>query len=212
MRRPFLTLASLAAARSLAGCGPGGSATPDADATLLLDGPPTGRDAGIYLAAERGFDEAEGIRLTIERPGGARRALRLLRTGRADAAILSVPSLARARRDGNDLVGVLAFLQRRAGPVLAVERTTLEDRRPDVEALVQTLQRGYSEAQVDPESAVQAIVAREDGVSAGALAAQLDAASPAFTAGVPAFGVLDRAHFPGARAYDRTLVRASSRD
>jgi ABC-type nitrate/sulfonate/bicarbonate transport system substrate-binding protein len=98
-----------------------------------------------------------------------------------------------------------------------------------VAALIRTLQRGYAEAQTDPESAVQAMIAREDGLDPSSLAAQLDAVSPAFTAGVPAFGYLDRARLRAWERWDRregilrkpldvdlafdtSLVHAQSRD
>jgi len=278
----------------LAGCGAAGQVTPDADETLLLDFQPNAVHAGIYLAVERGYDEAEGVNLTIQRPGASTDALKLLQAGRADAAILDIHDLGLARERGADLVGVMALVQRplaaviarpgitkpsqlrgrRAGVtglpsddavlravapgarpvtigfnavkallagrvdavtafwnvegvelrkrrpgvhefrvdafgapsypelVLAVTRNTLTDRRPEVQGIVRALQRGYSEAQADPESAVQSIVSREDGVDTASLSAQLDAVSPAFTQGVPAFGYLDRARLRAWAAWD----------
>ena len=61
-----------------------------------------------------------------------------------------------------------------------------------VRATIRALQRGYGEVQRDPRGAL----ALDDGASRGstaALAAQLDAVAPAFTAGAPAFGALGRA-------------------
>ncbi|MDP9384927.1 MAG: ABC transporter substrate-binding protein [Actinomycetota bacterium] len=100
---------------------------------------------------------------------------------------------ARARRPGIsefrvDEFGAPAFPEL----VLCVTRATLEDRRDEIEAVIRALQRGYVETQFDPESAVSAIVARERAVGQAALAAQLDAVAPAFTAGVPAYGLLER--------------------
>lgn len=202
MRQVVVILASLALAPALAGCGPAGAAAPDADATLQLDGPPSGEDAGIYLAVERGYDEAEGLHLTIEAAGD---------TARADARLMTLHALTRARARGKDLVGVMALVQRRSGPYVVVDRTTVEDRRDDVRALIQTLQRGYTEAQTDPASAVQAIVAREDRVDPTRLAAELDAVSPAFTEGVRYFGELNR-RFASGRAFVSGLVGPTSRD
>jgi len=113
--------------------------------------------------------------------------------------------------------------------ILAVTRTELEDRRAEVEAIVRTLQRGYGEAQTDPESAVQAMLSAEEGLDQADLAAQLDAVAPAFAAGVPAFGYLDRKRLrawarwdvefgilPKApdvdKLFDPSLVRPLSRD
>src|SRR3712207_8002289 len=72
-------------------CGCGAAAGPvrgDSELTLLLGSRPAGVHAGIFLAVERGFDEAEGLELTIRRSGDA---ARLLRSGRVDAAILEAP-------------------------------------------------------------------------------------------------------------------------
>jgi putative hydroxymethylpyrimidine transport system substrate-binding protein len=74
--------------------------------------------------------------------------------------------------------------------VLCVTRATLQDDAPVIRATIRALQRGYDEAQRDPESAVAAMVAADPELDPSALAAQLDAVAPAFTAGAPAFGAL----------------------
>jgi putative hydroxymethylpyrimidine transport system substrate-binding protein len=74
--------------------------------------------------------------------------------------------------------------------VLCVTRETLEDDRPVVAAAIRALQRGYTEAQNDPESAVSALVEADSGLDRAAAAAQLDAVAPAFTAGARAYGEL----------------------
>jgi ABC-type nitrate/sulfonate/bicarbonate transport system substrate-binding protein len=107
--------------------------------------------------------------------------------------------------------------------VLCVTRATLEEDEPTVRATIRALQRGYDEVQRDPESAVAAMQAAEPRLDSAALAAQLDAVAPAFTAGAPAFGalrpstlrawarwdlrfgILDRP-LDVARAFDTTLV------
>jgi putative hydroxymethylpyrimidine transport system substrate-binding protein len=275
----------------LAGCGgtAGGGDRPDEDATLLLDFTPNAVHAGLYLATQRAYDSAEGVRLRIRKPSASTDALKLLQGGRADMAILDIHDLGLAREKGRDLVGVMAVVQRplaavlaqpsirtprdlegrRAGVtglpsdsavlrsvvqgaggdpdrvrettigfeavkallakrvdaatafwnvegvalrrqrpgirefrvddfgapaypelVLVVTRETLDDRRDVVRAAIRALQRGYNETQVDPESAVSAMLAAERGLDREALAAQLDAVGPAFTAGVRAYGQL----------------------
>ena len=188
----------------ITGCGGGaGGDRPNEEATLLLDSPPGAEHAGIYLATERGYDVAEGVTLELGRPGAA---VAKLRDGRADFAILDVRDLARARERGADIVGVYAVLQRPRGPVLCVTRTTLEDRRPLVRAAIRGLQRGYAQAQVEPDSAVAVLIepARADRAE---LSAQLDAVSPSFTSGARAPGelrreVLARADIDVERAFD----------
>ena len=62
--------------RSLAGCGSTtGADRPGAEATLLLDFTPNAVHAGIYMAVDRGFDEAEGVELD-DPQAGARRPTR----------------------------------------------------------------------------------------------------------------------------------------
>jgi ABC-type nitrate/sulfonate/bicarbonate transport system substrate-binding protein len=74
--------------------------------------------------------------------------------------------------------------------VLCVTRDTLEDHPALIRATVRALQRGYGEAQVDPESAVAAVLDAQPGAGREELIAQMDAVGPAFTAGARAFGEL----------------------
>lgn len=76
--------------------------------------------------------------------------------------------------------------------VLCVTRRALEEKRAVVAATVRAMQRGYAEAQADPESAVSALVDSGTGLDRTAAAAQLDAVAPAFTAGARAYGQLRR--------------------
>jgi putative hydroxymethylpyrimidine transport system substrate-binding protein len=275
---------------ALAGCGgTTGSDRPEEEASLLLDFTPNGVHAGIYLATERDYDEAEGVDLEVRAPGASTDALRLLQAGRVDMAILDIHDLALAREQGRDVVGVMALVQRplasvlaqpditrprdlegkRAGVtglpsdvavlrsvvkgdggdpdkvrtttigfeavkallarrvaaatafwnvegvalqaqrpdtrefrvddfgappypelVLCVTRSTLDEQRPVIAATIRALRRGYNEAQVDPESAVSALVDANPDLERTAAGAQLDAVSPAFTSGADYFGQL----------------------
>ena len=233
----------------IGGCGAvSGGDRPDEPATLVLDSPPAGVHAGIYLAKERAYDEAEGVDLHIRRKGDG---AKLLAGGGADLALLPIDALGAARERGEDLVGVMAIVQepldavfsdatrpreiagRRVrgdravarsvieadggdpasargaagrvgrwdlepgahafrldepfpGLVLAASRETIEQRPSVVKAAIRALQRGYQQAQADPESAVNAI----PGADRATLAAQLDAVAPAFTAGAQGVGQL----------------------
>ena len=155
----------------ITGCGGvAGDDRPDEEATLLLDSRPAAVHAGIFLATERGYDEAEGVELEVRRPG-------------------ATTDVARPGERGDDLVCVYAVVQppRR---LLCVKRTTLEDRRSLVRAAIRGLQRGYAQAQVEPDSAVAAVLAETPGADRGQLSSQLDRVSPSFTAGVRAPGEL----------------------
>jgi len=288
MRRLLLVAAALACLA--AGCGSEtGEDRPGKEATLLLDFTPNAVHAGVYMAVDRGFDDAEGVSLTVRKPGASTDALKLLGSGRADMAILDIHDLGLARQEGEDVVGVMAIVQRplaavlaqpgiaspadlegrragvtglpsddavlrsvvagaggdpdevdlttigfRAVPallagrvdaatafwnvegvalkaerpatqefrvdqfgapaypelVLCATRRTLDEQRPVVQATVRALQRGYNETQVDPESALAALQHANPDLDSQAAAAQLDAVSPAFTAGADVYGQL----------------------
>jgi len=105
---------------ALAGCGgTTGTDRPNEDASLLLDFTPNGVHAGIYLALERDYDEAEGVNLTVRAPSASTDALKLLEAGRVDMAILDIHDLALARENGADIVGIMAVVQRPLAAVLA---------------------------------------------------------------------------------------------
>jgi ABC-type nitrate/sulfonate/bicarbonate transport system substrate-binding protein len=104
----------------LAGCGGAGEADrPEEAATLLLDFTPNAVHSGIYVASARGFDAAEGVKLTIRKPGASTDALKLLQSGGADMAILDIHDLGLVREKGRDLVGVMALVQAPLAAVLA---------------------------------------------------------------------------------------------
>ena len=120
MALPPVVLALLSALL-LVGCGssPAGE-TPDSEATLLLDFQPNAVHSGIYLATDRGFDEALGVELDVQVPSSSSDSVRLLVSGEADLGLLSIHDLAIAREQGRDLVGVMALVQRPLAAVLAL--------------------------------------------------------------------------------------------
>jgi ABC-type nitrate/sulfonate/bicarbonate transport system substrate-binding protein len=123
----------------------GGSGTPGAggeEATLVLDKPPNASHVGIYTALSREFDDAEGVKLSLRRPG-------------RDGDFRIVDEL-----EGDD-VAVMAVLER-PRLVIATDRETFRDDRDVVDATVAALRRGYEEALRDPELAAET-VARESG-------------------------------------------------
>ena len=104
----------------LGGCGGGAeNESPNQPASLLLDFTPNAVHAGIYVATDRGFDDAEGVQLQIRKPGASTDALKLLQSGTVDMAILDIHDLGLAREKGRDLVGVMAFVQSPLAAVLA---------------------------------------------------------------------------------------------
>ncbi|HVL95498.1 MAG TPA: ABC transporter substrate-binding protein [Solirubrobacteraceae bacterium] len=217
---------------ALAGCGADGSATAGTDQRLLLDSRPRAVHAGAYLAADRGFDDVEGVDLELRVPGRRADPVALLRGGRVNAAIMPLREFAQ-RGAPADLVAVMAVVQRPpdapAGApqypalVLAVTRATLLDRRDEIAALIRALQRGTTEAVTDPESAVSAMLAARENLDRARLLEELSEIAPAFTAGARAYGELDADAAQGwarrrgialdvERAFDTTLVGKFSRD
>ncbi len=117
-----------AAAAVVAGCGSGTSSTrasedtgrPSAEnATLILDFTPNAVHTGIYAALARHYDRAHGVRLHVIAPTATTDSIKLLETGRVNFAILDIHDLAIARERGEDLVGIMAIVQRPLAAVIA---------------------------------------------------------------------------------------------
>jgi putative hydroxymethylpyrimidine transport system substrate-binding protein len=141
-RRFVMTVSLLAALALLAGCaGSGGSSDsrPDQDAKLLLDFAPNAVHAGIYLALERGYDDAEGVHLDVEPPGQSTDGIKALLSGQEDLAIVDIHDLAIAQSKGKDVVGVMALVQTPLAAVMAQPDVTrpkdLEGRKVGVTGL-----------------------------------------------------------------------------
>ena len=74
--------------------------------------------------------------------------------------------------------------------VLTTTREILQDEPGLVRGAVAAIARGYSEVLSDPENATTTLVARASGLDRAGVARELDAVSPAFTAGARVFGEL----------------------
>jgi ABC-type nitrate/sulfonate/bicarbonate transport system substrate-binding protein len=171
----------------LAGCGGSDAGGAFGDVTLALDSAPDANDVGVYLASARGYDEAEGVIFKVSTGGPADFSLR------TDAEL----------RRSHDLVGVMAIVQP-AKLVLCVARETLDEQRAMVKAAVRALQRGYLQAQLEPEEAVQAMAQQVPGLDTAAIAAQLDRVAPTWSTG-PFLGAL-----PAGREFDRSIAAAQA--
>lgn len=88
-------------------------------ATLVLDFTPNAVHAGIYSALKRGYARTEGVDLEVEQPSESTDSVKLLAAGRANFAILDIHDLAIARAQGQDIVGVMALLQKPLAAVIA---------------------------------------------------------------------------------------------
>jgi putative hydroxymethylpyrimidine transport system substrate-binding protein len=122
MSRRLLTALLLALIVAVsAGCGTtsGSDSRPDQDARLLLDFAPNAVHAGIYLALQRGYDEAEGVHLQIQTPGQSTDGIKALLSGQDDLALVDIHDLALAQAKGRDVVGVMALVQTPLAAVLA---------------------------------------------------------------------------------------------
>ncbi len=163
MRLPAFLVLLLA----FAGCGGTQSASTFGDVALVLPPSPGADEVGVYFATARGFDTAEGVTLRLEREGD----FRLVTQPPAGC----VPVMAVVRPD--------KF-------VLCVDSVVMTEARPKVVAVVRALMRGYTQAQLEPEEAVDAMAAQVPGLDRDALSTALDEALPTWTAGAPYFGEL----------------------
>jgi putative hydroxymethylpyrimidine transport system substrate-binding protein len=134
----LVTLAVALVLALLSGCGGGGDDSPER-VTLALDFIPNAVHAPIYAAVREGHDERRGVRLRIRPPGSAPDAVKLVTSGRADAAVLDIHDLGLARERGQDLVGIGALVQRPLAAIIArreIRRPRdLEGRRVGVSGL-----------------------------------------------------------------------------
>jgi putative hydroxymethylpyrimidine transport system substrate-binding protein len=156
VRRVCLTLLAVALTATAAGCASTTSSDsrPDQDARLMLDFAPNAIHSGIYMATQRGYDEAEGVHLDIEQPGNGQDGVKALLTRQADMALVDIHDLAIADAQGKDLVGVMALVQTPLASVLTADASKvkrprdLEGRKvgvtgaPSDDAVLDSLVRG----------------------------------------------------------------------
>src|SRR5258705_2861375 len=211
----------LAAAIALAGCGSGAQDRSGRDVTLAIGSTPGAVHAGIYLAVQRGFDQAEGVTLHLT---PTRDPARALANAQAGLAVLEIHELAIARARGSDVVGVMAIVGRPVAAlrpaslrratertpgapeypelVLATLRSTITDDEGTVRGAVAALQRGYREAYIDPESAVQALTTAVPSLRSPKVTADLDRLGSDFQASLQTFGELDPARLRAWAAWE----------
>jgi hypothetical protein len=151
------------------GCGATASTSSFGDTTLVLGPAASADEVGVYFATARGYDTAEGV------------TLKLARGGTGDFRLVARPS--------GGCVAVLAIV-RPAKLVLCVDHVVLDEQRPRVLAVARALGRGYTQAQLEPDEAVAAMVGQVPGLKEATLSAQLDDVSSTWTAGAPYFGEL----------------------
>jgi len=154
-----------------AACGSTQSASQFGEVPLALPPQVSADEAGVYFATYRTYDEGEGVELVPSKEGDA------------DFRITDAPP------SGCTVVMAIVPPDKL---VLCVDEVILQDDRAKVVAVVRALQRGYTQAQKEPEEALSAITAQEPDADRQALAAGLDEAAPAWTAGQPYFGAIER--------------------
>lgn len=102
----------------------------------------------------RGYDRRAGLRLRVVEPSASTDSVKFLTAGRADFAVLDIHDLALAREKGQDLVGVLALVQRPLAAVLA---------RPGIEHPAELAGRRVGVTGLPSDDAVLRSVVRGDG-------------------------------------------------
>ncbi len=118
MRR-WITIILAAMVLAVAGCGSSATTARERSATLVLDFTPNAIHAGIYSAIARGFDADAGIHLHVVAPSASTDSIKLLESGRVNFAILDIHDLAIAHERGEDVVGIMAIVQRPLAAVIA---------------------------------------------------------------------------------------------
>ena len=122
-------------AAAAAGCGSGASSStpatsatkaaapvapaPARNATLILDFTPNAVHTGIYAALARHYDRDDGVHLHVIAPTATTDSIKLLETGKVNFAILDIHDLAIARERGEDVVGIMAIVERPLAAVIA---------------------------------------------------------------------------------------------
>jgi len=182
VRRALIPLLALI----FAACGSTQSASQFGEVALVLPPQLSADDAGVFFTTYRTYDEGEGVELLPSREGDA------------DFRITTTPP--------SGCTVVMAIVPP-AKLVLCVDEVILQDDRAKVLAVVRALQRGYTQAQKEPEEALSAITAEEPDADRAGLAAELDDAAPAWTAGQPYFGAIERG--PGR---DSSVAREAHED
>jgi ABC-type nitrate/sulfonate/bicarbonate transport system substrate-binding protein len=120
--RTWISIALGLASTLLVACGSAPSSQPRQDATLVLDFTPNAIHAGIYSAIARRFDAREGVHLHVIAPTASTDSIKLLVGGRVNFAILDIHDLAIARERGEDIVGIMAIVERPLAAVIAAPR------------------------------------------------------------------------------------------
>jgi putative hydroxymethylpyrimidine transport system substrate-binding protein len=93
-------------------------------ASLMLDFTPNAVHAGIYAALAHRDDADEGIALDVRPPPSPVDSIKLLEQGSVDFAVLDIHDLAIARERGQQLVGVMAIVERPLAAVIAQPQIT----------------------------------------------------------------------------------------
>jgi ABC-type nitrate/sulfonate/bicarbonate transport system substrate-binding protein len=118
MRRS-IAIGLISAAVAVGGCGNGSHARREQNASLILDFTPNAIHAGIYSALARHFDTADGLTLHVEAPSATTDSIKLLESGKVNFAILDIHDLAIARERGEDIVAIMAIVERPLAAVIA---------------------------------------------------------------------------------------------
>jgi putative hydroxymethylpyrimidine transport system substrate-binding protein len=119
LRRLTPLAVALAALVAIAGCGSSAGLPPVRNATLVLDFTPNAVHVGIYSAIAHHLDRFNGVHLNVIAPSASTDSIKLLETGRVEFAILDIHDLAIARERGQDIVGIMAIVQRPLAAVIA---------------------------------------------------------------------------------------------
>ena len=125
MKRLIAVITAVLAALTLAGCGEkhetvSGSPSSAQQLSLMLDWFPNADHAGIYQALAEGDFAKAGLNVHVQIPSDPSAPLKLLATGKVDAAVSYEPEVLLARDQGLALVSVAAIVQRPLTSIVSI--------------------------------------------------------------------------------------------
>jgi putative hydroxymethylpyrimidine transport system substrate-binding protein len=125
VKRLIAVITAVLATVTLAGCGEkhetvSGSPSSAQQLSLMLDWFPNADHAGIYQALAEGDFAKAGLNVHVQIPSDPSTPLKLLATGKVDAAVSYEPEVLLARDQGLALVSVAAIVQRPLTSIVSI--------------------------------------------------------------------------------------------
>lgn len=103
-----------------------GNETAAEKVTVMLDWYPNTNHTGLYVAAEKGFYEEQGLEVEIVQPGEGNTGEQLVAAGKAHFAIAAQESVTQARANDIPLVSIAAIIQHNTSGFASLKEDGIE--------------------------------------------------------------------------------------